>query len=276
VTESRITSTQNPRVKRLVRLRNRRHRDAEGLFMIEGYRELTRAIASHIQLEEVAYCPPLFLGPNEHSLLEAAGAAGARLIEFAEDPFRKISYRDRPEGLIGLARQFPTELDRIVLKENPLVLVVESIEKPGNLGTMLRTADAAGVDAVIVSDPTTDPFNPNAVRASLGCLFLVPLAIASSTETLAWLAARDVKTFAATPAAERLHWEADYRGPSALAIGSEQYGLSEMWMRSADELVRIPMLGDADSLNAAMAAGVMLYEAVRQRSTRRQATADNR
>jgi len=104
----------------------------------------------------------------------------------------------------------------------------------------------------------------------------VPLAIASSTETLAWLAARDVKTFAATPAAERLHWEADYRGPSALAIGSEQYGLSEMWMRSADELVRIPMLGDADSLNAAMAAGVMLYEAVRQRSTRRQATADNR
>jgi len=276
VTEPRITSTQNPRVKHLVRLRSRRHRDAEGLFTIEGYRELARAIRSRIELEEIAYCPSLFLGANEHSLLDAAKVSGTHLVEFAEDPFRKVSYRDRPEGLIGLARQFPTGLDLIEPGTNPLLLVVESIEKPGNLGTMLRTADAAGADAVIVSDPTTDPFNPNVVRASLGCLFLVPLAVASSAEALTWLAARDVKTFAATPAAERLHWEADYRGPSALVIGSEQYGLSETWIEAADERVRIRMLGDADSLNAAMAAGVMLYEAVRQRSTCRQPTTDNR
>lgn len=276
MTEPRITSTQNPRVKHLVRLRSRRHRDTEGLFTIEGYRELTRAIDSGIELEEVAYCPSLFLGANERALLEAAKVAGAHLIEFAEDPFRKVSYRDRPEGLIGLARQFPTGLDRLEPGPNPLVLVVESIEKPGNLGTMLRTADAAGADAVIVSDPATDPFNPNVVRASLGCLFLVPLAVASNTDTLAWLTACKIKTFAATPAGERLHWEADYRKPSALAIGSEQYGLSETWMTAADEQVRIPMLGDADSLNAAMAAGVMLYEAVRQRTTGRQPTADSR
>ncbi|NIA25167.1 MAG: RNA methyltransferase [Gammaproteobacteria bacterium] len=276
MTEPRITSTQNPRVKHLVRLRSRRHRDTEGLFTIEGYRELTRAIDSGIELEEVAYCPSLFLGANERALLEAAEVAGAHLIEFAEDPFRKVSYRDRPEGLIGLARQFPTGLDRLEPGPNPLVLVVESIEKPGNLGTMLRTADAAGADAVIVSDPATDPFNPNVVRASLGCLFLVPLAVASNTDTLAWLTACKIKTFAATPAGERLHWEADYRKPSALAIGSEQYGLSETWMTAADEQVRIPMLGDADSLNAAMAAGVMLYEAVRQRTTGRQPTADSR
>lgn len=266
MTETLITSTQNPRVKDLVRLRTRRHRDAAGLFTIEGYRELTRAIGAGVDLQEVAYCPSLFLGTNEDSLLAAAEAAGARLIEFAEEPFRKVSYRDRPEGLIGLAQQFPTGLDRLDLTGAPLILVVESIEKPGNLGTMLRTADAAGVDAVIVCDPTTDPFNPNVVRASIGCLFVVPLAVASTPETLAWLSDRDVRTFAATPAADRLHWEADYRGACALAIGSEQYGLSETFLEAADERVRIPMLGDADSLNAAMAAGVMLYEAIRQRS----------
>lgn len=266
MSEERITSMQNARVKHLVRLRTRRHRDAEGLFAIEGYRELARAIAADVDIAEVAYCPSLFLGSNEATLLEAAEAAGARLIEFAEEPFRKVSYRDRPEGLIATARQFPTSLDQLVLGDVPLVLVVESIEKPGNLGTMLRTADASGADAVIVCDPTTDPFNPNVVRASIGCLFVVPLAVASTPDALAWLAAAGIETFAATPAAERLHWQADYTGPSALAIGSEQYGLSDTFLEAADERVRMPMLGAADSLNAAMAAGVMLYEAVRQRS----------
>ena len=266
MSESKITSMQNARVKHLVRLRTRRHRDAEGLFTIEGYRELARAVSAGVEIIEVGYCPSLFLGSNEQTLLEAAESGGARLVEYAEEPFRKVSYRDRPEGLIATARQFPTGLDHLRLGDTPLILVVESIEKPGNLGTMLRTADAAGVDAVVVCDPTTDPFNPNVVRASIGCVFVVPLAIASTTEALAWLSAAGVQTFAATPAAERLHWEADYTGSSALAIGSEQYGLSDTFLEAADVRVRMPMLGEADSLNAAMAAGVMLYEAVRQRS----------
>jgi len=153
-----------------------------------------------------------------------------------------------------------------LLNWNPLILVVESIEKPGNLGTMLRTADAAGVDGVIVCEPTTDPFNPNVVRASLGCLFLVPLAVSSTSQAIQWLADNGIRTFAATPAATLYYWHADFRGPSAIVIGSEQYGLTETWLREAREQIRIPMGGQVDSLNAAMAAGVALFEAVRQRS----------
>ena len=266
VTEPVIRSTSNPRVKHLVKLRSRRHRDAEGRFLIEGFRELSRAVAAGVEIEEVGFCPSLFLGSNEPALLASAEAAGAHLVEYAEDPFRKVSYRDRPEGLVGLARQFPTSLNRLSLPREPLVLVVEAIEKPGNLGTMLRTADAAGVDAVIVCDPTTDPFNPNVVRASLGCLFIVSLAIGSTADTIAWLAEHDVRLIATTPATSLLHWQADYLGACAIAVGSEQYGLSDTLLGAAGQSVRVPMHGDADSLNAAMAAGVVLYEALRQRT----------
>lgn len=261
-----ITSLTNPRVKSLVRLRNRRERDSSGLFLIEGYRELRRAVSAGVALHEVYHCPALFLGENEPALLEEAQQAGAATIELGADAFRKVSYRDRPEGLLGLAEQFETGLDGLQLPPFPLVLVVESIEKPGNLGTMLRTADAAGVDAVIVCDPTTDPFNPNVVRASLGCLFLVPLAVTSTGLAMGWLADQRIKAFAATPSATLAHWEADYRGATALVIGSEQFGLTDPWLQQADERVRIPMHGDIDSLNAATAAGVVLFEAVRQRS----------
>jgi len=253
-------------VKYLVRLRSRRTRDADGRFLIEGYRELSRAVAKGVLIEEVGYCQSLFLGSNEPALLAMAQAHGATLVEYDEAPFRKVSYRDRPEGLIALARQFPTGLDDLSLPAAPLLLLVESIEKPGNLGTMLRTADAAGVDAVIVTDPTTDPFNPNVVRASIGCLFVVPVAIAGSPETIAWLRHRGIRLVATTPRADRLHWDVRYSGAFAIAVGSEQYGLSDTLLDAADELVRIPMHGDADSLNAAMAAGVVLYEALRQRS----------
>ena len=260
-----ITSVTNPLVKRLVKLRNRRERDESGVFLIEGFRELTRAVDSGLVVREVYVCPDLFLGDNEDALIERAVAGGAERVVFGSSAFRKVSYRDRPEGLIGLADQFPASLDGLSLSANPLILVVESIEKPGNLGTMLRTADAAGVDAVIVCEPTTDPFNPNVVRASLGCLFLVPLAISSTPEAIDWLAERGIRTFSATPAAVLPHWRADFRGPSAIAIGSEQYGLTETWLQNG-ELIRIPMGGQVDSLNAAMAAGVALFEAVRQRS----------
>lgn len=260
-----ITSTTNPRVKGLVRLRNRRERDATGRFLIEGYRELTRALQGGIDLEELYHCPSLYQGEHEPALVEAAGTAG-EVVELGEEAFRRISHRDRPEGLLGVARQFPTGFERLVLGEVPLVLVVESIEKPGNLGAMLRTAEAAGADGIFVCDPATDPFNPNVVRASLGTLFLVPLVLTGSAEARGWLRAQGVATFAATPSADLLHWQADYRGPVALVIGSEQYGLSDLWLEAATHRVRIPMAGSADSLNAAMAAGVLLFEAVRQRA----------
>jgi TrmH family RNA methyltransferase len=184
----------------------------------------------------------------------------------AEAPFRKASYRDRPEGLLAEAPQFDTSLQRIDLTGDPLLLVVESIEKPGNLGTMLRTADAAGCRAVIVCDPATDPFNPNVVRASLGTLFTMPLAIASSTETIEILREAGVRTVATTPDTSQLLYGVDLTGPVALVVGSEQYGLSDTWLAAADRRARIPMAGSADSLNAAMAAGVTLFEAIRQRT----------
>ncbi len=261
-----ITSLTNDRIKRLVRLRNRRERDRSGLFLVEGYRELRRAVAAGIELTEIYACPDLYLGGNEPGLVEECAAGGAELVGVTEAPFRKASYRDRPEGLLAVARQFDVSLAHLELSDNPLLLVVESIEKPGNLGTMLRTAEASGADAVIVCDPATDPFNPNAVRASLGTVFEVPLAIAATSDAILYLRERGIVSYAATPAATKPHFEADLAGRSALVIGSEQYGLTDVWLEQADEQVLIPMPGSMDSLNAAMSAGILLFEAVRQRS----------
>ncbi len=264
-----ITSLTNPRVKHLVRLRNRRERDRSGTFLIEGFRELSRAAGSAVEIVEVYYAPELFLGTNERLLVDRLEAAGAALVELGPEAFRKASYRDRPEGLLAVARQFDTALDRLTLGARPLVLVVEAIEKPGNLGTMLRTADAAGAGAVIVCDPTTDPFNPNVVRASLGTLFTTPLAIASTPAASAWLAEHRVRRVATTPDTNLIYWDANLADRTAVVVGSEQYGLTTAWLEAADERVRIPMAGAADSLNAAMAAGIVLFEAVRQRHAAR-------
>ena len=261
-----ITSLQNPQIKALVRLRKRRERDRTKRFLIEGYRELRRAVDRQVTIKTLYVCEELFLGTNEPILIANAAANGAEVVEIGADPFAKVSYRDRPEGLLAVAEQFETGLESIASDTDPLVLVVESIEKPGNLGTMLRTADAAGVDAVIVADPTTDPFNPNVVRASLGCLFTVPLAVSTTEQAMEWLTASQIRTVATTPDTSTLHWGADLTGPVAVIVGSEQYGLSRGWLERADERVRIPMGGEADSLNAAMAAGVVLFEAVRQRN----------
>lgn len=263
-----ITSPSNPQVKELVRLRDRRRRDRTGTFLIEGYRELTRAVAAGVDLVRVYVCPELFLGGNEESLVERAEGSGATVVRLSERAFRKASYRDRPEGLLAVARQFPTDLDRLRLGRNPLVLVVEAIEKPGNLGTMLRTADAVAADGVVVCDPTTDPFNPNVVRASLGTLFTVPVAVSSTGAALAWCRRRGLKTVATTPEGEILYWQVDMTEGVAVVVGSEQYGLTTRWLAGADVRARIPMAGSADSLNAAMAAGIVLFEAVRQRHQR--------
>jgi len=278
----RITSLQNPRVKELVKLRERRARDATGRFLIEGFREVTRALEAGIKPVELYCGPDWFLGENEPALVAAAEGAGALIFELAKPVFAKVSYRDRPDGLLAVAPQWRRSLADLDVAgrgeagpglatpatQTPFLLVVEAIEKPGNLGTILRSADAAGVDAVLVCDPVTDLFNPNVVRSSTGVLFSMPVVVAESAAVRAWLRDRGIRAVATTPAAETPYSAADLRGPLALIMGSEQYGLSEFWLKESDQLVRIPMAGRADSLNVAMAAMIALFEAVRQRGLR--------
>lgn len=261
----RISSLQNPRIKQLVKLRDRRPRDEAGVFLVEGYRQIRRALEKQIPLTELYYSPEWFLGANEPALIALAEAAGAKLFELTKDAFAKVAYRERPDGLLAVAPQWRKKLEDLVLSTTPFVLVVEAIEKPGNLGTILRSADAAGVDALIVCDPVTDLFNPNVVRASTGVLFSVPVVIAGGPEVRTWLRDRGIRAVATTPAAEGLYTAADLRGPLAIIMGSEQYGLSDYWLKESDTRVRIPMAGQADSLNVAMATIITLFEAVRQR-----------
>jgi len=266
VPPERITSLQNPRVKTLVRLRERRERDDAGRFLIEGYREVRRALEKGIRLEELYFGPDWFLGENEPALIDQAQTAGAQLFELSKEAFAKVSYRDRPDGLLAVAPQWRRGLGDLALGPHPFLLVVESIEKPGNLGTILRSADAAGVDAVIVCDAVTDIFNPNVVRSSTGVLFSVPVVVADSATVLAWLKEKGVRVVATTPDAPHVYTRVDLGGPLAMVMGSEQYGLSEFWLKESHQLVRIPMAGQADSLNVAMATIITLFEAVRQRN----------
>lgn len=265
MSEPEITSATNPRIKALVRLRKRRERDSLGRFLIEGFRELTRAVDAGITLDELYVARGLFLGHNEDELVARIARTGTAIHEVGDAPFQRASYRDRPEGLLAVARQFPAAISDLDLSGNPLVLVAEAIEKPGNLGTMLRTADAAGVSSVIVADPTTDPFNPNVVRASLGTLFTVPIAVTDSATAIETLKSHGVTILAATPDGAVAHHSVDLTGAVALVVGSEQYGLSQDWLEAADRRIAIRMPGAVDSLNTAMAAGILLFEAVRQR-----------
>ncbi len=260
-----ISSLQNPRVKAVVGLRQRSDRDERGEMIVEGYRELKRALDNRHFPKAIFYCPDLYMGSNEPALVERAREAGAEVFECSAPVFEKMSYRDRPEGLLAVAPQVRRTLDDLHVPANPLIVVAEAIEKPGNLGTILRTADAAGVHAVIVCDRCTDINNPNVVRSSIGTLFSVPVAEASTAATLAWLRERQIHILAATPHTEFEYYDVDLRPGTAIVVGTEQVGLSEAWMTQADLKVRIPMLGQADSLNVAAATTILLYEAVRQR-----------
>lgn len=266
-----ITSIQNPKLKQVIHLRERSERESSRLFLIEGYRELLRAVDGKWAITTLFICPPLFLGENEASLIEKAVGMGAQVYECGENAFRKISYRDRPDGLLAIAPQRHlslNDLKKIQKNTSPFYVVAEAIEKPGNLGTILRSSDAVGVDGLIVCDRCTDVYNPNVVRASVGTLFTVPTVEAQGEETLAWLKSRDITIAAATPHATQLFTEVDFSGPVAIAVGTEQIGLSKRWMEQADLQVRIPMNGVADSLNVAMATTLLLYEVERQRKNR--------
>ena len=261
-----LTSLTNPRVKNLVKLRKRGAREAEQRFLIEGYRECLRGVESGWPIEEFYFCRELFLGDNEVTMLEEVASRGGRLFECSEAVFKKIAYRDRPDGLLAVAPQHHLRLEELAELDNPFLLVLVGIEKPGNLGTMLRSADGAGVDAVIVADPVTDVFNPNTVRASVGTMFTVPVLESTFEECDEWLRSQGIPLLAATPAAERGVFDTNLAGPLAIAVGSEMLGLPEKWMERAEMKVSLPMRGAADSLNVSTAAGILMYEALRQRS----------
>lgn len=258
-----LSSLQNPKVKEALSLRERRDRKKTGYFLIEGYRETFRAFEGKQPFIRLFYCPELFLGENEPALIERIRESGAEVLSCTEAVFQKLSYRDRPDGLLAIGLQKPLKLD--VLKDPTFLVVAEAIEKPGNLGTILRSSDAVGVDGVIVADRCTDIYNPNVVRASVGTLFTQPVIEADGDEVLRWLKEKGIKIVATTPHAKEEYTNVDLTVPIAIAVGTEQVGLSDKWIDSADIQVRIPMLGVADSLNVATATTLVLYEALRQR-----------
>ncbi len=262
-----ISSLSNPKVKRAVKLRQRSHRDDMELMLVEGFRELSRAVHNGYPLTELFFCPDLFLGENEQALLDTCRDSGTDLYSCPESVFRKLSYRDRPDGLLGIGPQLRMTLEDLKPGDHGhLIVVAEAIEKPGNLGTILRSADGTGATGVIVCDRCTDISNPNVVRASVGTLFTLPVVETSSESALAWLRSHSVTTVATTPDADRLYTGADLSGDVAIIVGAEQYGLSSLWLEAADAKVSIPMRGQADSLNVASATTILLYEALRQRS----------
>jgi len=267
-TDQDITSLQNPRVKNVIKLRQRADRDEQGLLIVEGYRELKRALENHRRPVMLFYCRDFFLGKNESELINQCRDTGAEIISCSRAVFAKMAYRERPEGLLALVPQVKYDLVGLKLPAAPLLIVAEAIEKPGNLGTILRSADAAGADAVIVCDRCTDINNPNVVRASIGAIFTVPVVETSSTEAIKWFHKNKIQILAASPHAKLAYTQADLRRGTAVVVGAEQYGLSEQWMKAADLQVRIPMRGQIDSLNVAAATTILLFEAARQRQNK--------
>ena len=262
-----ITSLQNPKVKQVARWRDRPDRDSSQVVLAEGYRALVRALAGGYRIREVFACPEYFPAEKHHEeeLLQELAERGARLIRVAPAAFEQMCYRDRPEGLLGIGPQLHRGLDDLKLSEHPFFLVAEQIEKPGNLGTIMRSSDAVKVDGVSLCDSKTDLYNPNVVRASTGNLFTLNIAEASSQETLRWLRRKGIHILAATPHTDHLYTDVDMTVPLAIVVGAEQFGLSQLWMDEADIQVRLPMMGEADSLNVATATTLLLYEVLRQR-----------
>ncbi|GAA4404191.1 RNA methyltransferase [Fodinibacter luteus] len=265
--ELHVTSASNPRIRAVLALRRRRVREAEGRTIVDGYDELGLALDAGVVPDTVLHCPELMLDPQRQgALVEQARAVGATTVRLSRAAFEKAAYREGPDGFLAVVPVAGAALDDLDLPPDPLVLVCEALEKPGNLGAVLRTADAAGVAAVVAADPLTDWGNPNVVRASKGTVFSVPVAAATTREVLEWLRRNGIRLVATTPDTETAHTAVDYRGAVAIAVGTEKEGLTDVALRAADARVRIPMAGRVNSLNAATAAAVVVYEAVRQRT----------
>ncbi len=262
-----ITSLQNPCVKDTVRLRNARHRQRRKRIIIDGVHELTRAISAGLHLVEIFICEPLLVSEESRSLAKALETCGGEILHVSEAVFQKLAFGSRSEGILGVAEMPHHTLQNISLtKNNPLIAVLEGVEKPGNIGAVLRSADAAGVSALILADARTDLYNPNAIRASLGTIFSVPVCEATSGEALAWLRDKKISIVAARVDGSVPYTEIDYCGPTAIVLGSEAAGLTSAWTAAEITAVRLPMLGVADSLNVSVTAAVIFYEALHQRN----------
>ena len=257
-----IESRQNPLIKRLKELREAKPRREQGRFLIDGPRDMERALERGVEIAAAYLCRGF---PVEPKLLKTLEAKKIEIIEVGKNAFEAICYRENPNGLLVEAKTWSTELKNLKLEKPTLVVVAEDIEKPGNLGTLLRTCDATGVDAVIGCDATVDLFNPNTLRASAGAAFSVPYATVGRDDVISWLEKRGLRLVAATPSAGKTAWQADFKKPFALAIGSESLGLTKEMLRVADEKISLPMRGTGDSLNVSVATGAILYEALRQR-----------
>lgn len=259
---STITSTSNGRLKAVRRLARR---PAPDLVLAEGQRALRAALTAGLRVREVYAAPELFLDEEDAELVLRAELAGAHVVEVGTDAFRSASANVRPDGLLALVARPPTGLARLKIERSPLLVVAEAIERGGNLGTIARTACAAGAHALVVANGRTDVFHRDVVRGSVGTVFQLPVAAAASERAVAWLLEHDVRIVVASPDGERPYWAADYRGAVAVVLGNERGGVGETWLRAADETAAIPMSPPADSLNVGVAAGIVLFEAARQR-----------
>ncbi len=265
----RLSSLQNPRVKALVRLQQKAaERRAQGLTLVEGLRELAIAVGAGVAVTALYTCPEL-AGAATAAALQALfppGTGRPEWLELTRPVFEKLAYREGSDGVLAVLRTPARTLADLRLSSNPLVLVLEAVEKPGNLGAILRTADAAPVDAVLIGDARTDLFNPNVVRASIGCVFTVPLVAAPMADVLDFLKGNGVRTYAAalTPRAHS-YTKCNFQGPTALVLGTEADGLTPSALAACDDTIIIPMMGRIDSLNVSVAGAVLAFEAVRQR-----------
>jgi TrmH family RNA methyltransferase len=261
----RITSRQNPRIKEAVRLRSSRERQRRSRFIIDGAREITRAIEAGITPIEAYICDELCTSDESLQAVAAIDRTNAEVLQVSAEVYEKLAFGDRRDGVVIVAQRHGKSLADLRLPANPIVAVLEGLEKPGNLGAILRSADAAGVDAVIVADGRTDLFNPNTIRASLGTVFRANVCEASTSETIDWLRSKGVPILAARPDAQKLYTEIDLRSGVAIVLGSEADGLTEAWQSTDITAVKLPMHGIADSLNVSTTAAVLFYEALRQR-----------
>lgn len=260
----RISSIKNPHIKNLVALQKSSTRKKTGLFVIEGLKEVQLAVAGGYLMETVFYCPEI-LGDIHLPKIQYSIDHIPVIVGVERNVFEKIAYREDSGGIMAIARQRSLTLGSLKLSEKPLVVVLEKVEKPGNMGAILRSADAAAIDAVIICDPQTDIYNPNVVRSSIGCLFTIQVAISNSSETLHWLNTRNIRVYATTLEASEFYHKADYRVPCAIVMGTESTGLTGFWTSHADARIKIPMLGRIDSLNVSTAAAIIIFEAKKQR-----------
>jgi len=259
-----ISSRNNPAIKNIVSLSKAAERRSQNLIIVEGFREIDRALKAGFVMKQLYFCPEV--GSNELiSKLNKLLSSNVEVVEVSSGVFEKIAYREGSDGLLALFEPKNISLDDLQPKSNPLLIVLESVEKPGNLGAVMRTADAASADAVIVCDPRTDLYNPNTIRSSLGCIFTVPVVACTTTEAIKWLNSHKIDIFATSLEASIPYTECNFKGPSAIVMGTEATGLTPQWLQHSKQNLIIPMKGIADSLNISVSAAIVVFEALRQR-----------